>query len=277
MFGARLSCFFIFYRYAEVGFFNMIDGTDERASYASDDRLAFEVDGTKGRRVSEVFGQPTKEAAVVNGAPPPPSQYQQPQQSQQSQQPQQQQQYQQQAQQQQYQQPQYQQPQYQQPQYQQPQMPQAQPQPQPFNIVGDFGFQVNFFGEWQQGRAGPGGLDPVQVLQALPPDLAQAFQHRSNAQLKAALRRLALPDVQYYMKGCVDAGLWINPAPREQRLGPGGLDPLEMLERLPPSIVEAFQARDREQLNTALGALSQAELHQYIQACVNAGLWTVPR
>jgi flagellar motor protein MotB len=276
MFGARLSCFFLFYRYAEVGFFSMIDGTDERASYASDDRLAFEVDGTKGRRVSEVFGQPAKEAAVVNGAPPPPSHYQQPQQPQQQQQQrQQQQQYQQQAQQQQAQQQQAQQQQYQQPHYQQPQMPQA--QPQPFNIVGEFGFQVNFFGEWQQGRAGPGGLDPVQVLQALPPDLTQAFQHRSNAQLKAALRRLALPDVQYYMKGCVDAGLWINPAPREQRLGPGGLDPLEILERLPPSIVEAFQARDRAQLNTALGALSQAELDQYIEACVNAGLWTVPR
>merc|ERR1712227_194067 len=46
---------------------------------------------------------------------------------------------------------------------------------------------------------------------------------------------------------------------RENRLGPGGLDPVEVFESLPENVQEAFQSKDTEKLQAALQALPLEE------------------
>ena len=41
---------------------------------------------------------------------------------------------------------------------------------------------------------------------------------------------------------------------REERLGPGGLDPVEVFETLPESMQEAFEKKDTQMLQVALGS-----------------------
>jgi cell division cycle protein 37 len=61
--------------------------------------------------------------------------------------------------------------------------------------------------------------------------------------------------------------------PREERLGPGGLDPLEVIETLPVEMQEAFESRDVSKLKEALLKLDPAEAEQHMKRCIDSGLW----
>ena len=61
--------------------------------------------------------------------------------------------------------------------------------------------------------------------------------------------------------------------PREDRLGPGGLDPLEVIETLPQSMVDAFESRDVEQLKQALMQLDPEDAQRHMDRCIASGLW----
>lgn len=61
--------------------------------------------------------------------------------------------------------------------------------------------------------------------------------------------------------------------PREERLGPGGLDPVEVIKKLPQSMVKAFESRDVQQLRDALAALEPEDAERYMKDCVASGLW----
>jgi len=65
----------------------------------------------------------------------------------------------------------------------------------------------------------------------------------------------------------------LDQVPREERLGPGGLDPLEVIETLPKSMVDAFESRDIEELKKALMALPPEEAERHMKRCVDSGLW----
>ena len=60
---------------------------------------------------------------------------------------------------------------------------------------------------------------------------------------------------------------------REERLGPGGLDPVEVFESLPENVQEAFQSKDTEKLQAALQALPLEEAKKILKDCVDSGLW----
>lgn len=68
-------------------------------------------------------------------------------------------------------------------------------------------------------------------------------------------------------------GVDLNEIPREERLGPGGLDPLEVIETLPVEMQEAFASRDVEELKKALLNLSQKDAEYHMKRCVDSGLW----
>lgn len=70
-----------------------------------------------------------------------------------------------------------------------------------------------------------------------------------------------------------EAATDLHDVPREERLGPGGLDPLEVIETLPPAIVEAFESRDVEQLKAALLTMSPEDAEYHMKRCVDSGLW----
>mmetsp|Transcript_35330 Transcript_35330/g.59993 ORF Transcript_35330/g.59993 Transcript_35330/m.59993 type:complete len:453 (-) Transcript_35330:60-1418(-) len=70
-------------------------------------------------------------------------------------------------------------------------------------------------------------------------------------------------------EGTVD----MSEIPREERLGPGGLDPVEVFESLPESMQEAFESREKEKLEAALRAMPPEEMEYHMNRCIASGLW----
>lgn len=56
-------------------------------------------------------------------------------------------------------------------------------------------------------------------------------------------------------------------------LGPGGLDPLEVLKTLPPAMQQAFEDQDIAGLHAAVAALSKEDAKYHMQRCEDSGLW----
>ena len=68
-------------------------------------------------------------------------------------------------------------------------------------------------------------------------------------------------------------GVDLADVPREERLGPGGLDPVEVFESLPVSMQEAFESREVDRLKEALMQMSPEEAEMHMKRCVDSGLW----
>lgn len=62
-------------------------------------------------------------------------------------------------------------------------------------------------------------------------------------------------------------------ADREKRLGPGGLDPLEILEEIPAKMKEAFQTQNTPMLKESFAELSEEEAGVVYRKVVDSGLW----
>lgn len=60
---------------------------------------------------------------------------------------------------------------------------------------------------------------------------------------------------------------------REKRLGPGGLDPVEVYEELPEELQRCFDSKDIQQLQDCLAKMPIAEAEVYLQKCIDSGLW----
>lgn len=61
----------------------------------------------------------------------------------------------------------------------------------------------------EKGPAGPGGLDPFEVLNSLPIELQEAFESQDLSQLQAVLGGMEPKEAKHWMKQCVDSGLWV--------------------------------------------------------------------
>ena len=68
-------------------------------------------------------------------------------------------------------------------------------------------------------------------------------------------------------------GVDLADVPREERLGPGGLDPVEVFESLPVAMQEAFESREVDRLKEALMQLSPEEAETHMKRCIDSGLW----
>jgi len=60
---------------------------------------------------------------------------------------------------------------------------------------------------------------------------------------------------------------------KEERIGPGGLDPVEVFESLPLPMQEAFNSQDTEKLKAAIGAMPLEEAKYHMKRCEDSGLW----
>jgi cell division cycle protein 37 len=81
-------------------------------------------------------------------------------------------------------------------------------------------------------------------------------------------------DLERESKSGVNAeGVDLNEIPKEERLGPGGLDPLEVIETLPVELQEAFESRDVEQLKKVLSGMDPKDAEYHMKRCVDSGLW----
>ncbi|CAF4920423.1 unnamed protein product [Pieris macdunnoughi] len=63
--------------------------------------------------------------------------------------------------------------------------------------------------EERKARLGPGGLDPVEVFEELPDELKKCFDSQDIPMLQATIAKMPEQEAVYYMKRCVDAGLWV--------------------------------------------------------------------
>ena len=66
--------------------------------------------------------------------------------------------------------------------------------------------------EERKKRLGPGGLDPVEVMETLPQELKECFETKSVALLKEVIAKMPKEEATYHMKRCVDSGLWVPDA-----------------------------------------------------------------
>lgn len=62
-------------------------------------------------------------------------------------------------------------------------------------------------------------------------------------------------------------------AEREARLGPGGLDPLEVIEQIPSKMKKAFQEQNTPLLKESFAELSEEEMERVYKMVVDSGLW----
>ncbi|KAH7933514.1 hypothetical protein HPB49_013267 [Dermacentor silvarum] len=60
---------------------------------------------------------------------------------------------------------------------------------------------------------------------------------------------------------------------RQQRLGPGGLDPVEVFETLPESMQKCFESRDLDMLKEVIASMPEEEARYHMKRCVDSGLW----
>ena len=68
-------------------------------------------------------------------------------------------------------------------------------------------------------------------------------------------------------------GVDLADVPREERLGPGGLDPVEVFESLPVAMQEAFESREVDRLKEAMMEMSPEEAETHMKRCIDSGLW----
>lgn len=70
--------------------------------------------------------------------------------------------------------------------------------------------------EERQKRLGPGGLDPLEVLETLPQDLKECFETQDIAMLQDVISKMDEKDARYHLKRCVDSGLWVPDAKSQE-------------------------------------------------------------
>ncbi|XP_058450625.1 hsp90 co-chaperone Cdc37 [Malaya genurostris] len=60
---------------------------------------------------------------------------------------------------------------------------------------------------------------------------------------------------------------------RKARLGPGGLDPVEVFESLPTELQNCFETRDIGMLQEVMSKLPEAEARYHLKRCIDSGMW----
>ncbi|CAH8567181.1 unnamed protein product [Schistosoma mattheei] len=89
-------------------------------------------------------------------------------------------------------------------------------------------------------------------------DELSAFRERIRARAKVRLE---------------EAMMQIEEEEKQKRLGPGGLDPVEVFESLPTNLQECFEKKDVELLKTVLCNMDPQQAEYHMKRCVDSGLW----
>jgi len=60
---------------------------------------------------------------------------------------------------------------------------------------------------------------------------------------------------------------------KQKRLGPGGLDPVDVFESLPEELQKCFESQDIELLKETMSKLSDEDARYHLDRCIKSGLW----
>ncbi|GAA6221657.1 hsp90 co-chaperone Cdc37-like isoform X3 [Lates japonicus] len=92
-----------------------------------------------------------------------------------------------------------------------------------------------------------------------------AFNHELEL-LKERVRSCAQIRMESAMKE-------VEEEERQKRLGPGGLDPVEVYESLPKEIQRSFDEKNIQMLQEAINKLDLEEGRYHLRRCIDSGLW----
>ncbi|CAL1588089.1 unnamed protein product [Knipowitschia caucasica] len=70
--------------------------------------------------------------------------------------------------------------------------------------------------EEKQKRLGPGGLDPVEVYESLPPEMQNCFDEKNIQLLQDVISKMDPTEAKIHMKRCIDSGLWVPNAKTDE-------------------------------------------------------------
>ncbi|XP_015511067.2 hsp90 co-chaperone Cdc37 [Neodiprion pinetum] len=60
---------------------------------------------------------------------------------------------------------------------------------------------------------------------------------------------------------------------RKSRLGPGGLDPVQVFQELPEALQKCFEAQDIPLLQQTIASMPEEEARYHMKRCIDSGLW----
>lgn len=60
---------------------------------------------------------------------------------------------------------------------------------------------------------------------------------------------------------------------KQKRLGPGGVDPVEIYESLPKKLQECFDSKNVQMLQDVLTTMPEEEARYHLKRCIDSGLW----
>ncbi|KAG7486550.1 hypothetical protein JOB18_033506 [Solea senegalensis] len=92
-----------------------------------------------------------------------------------------------------------------------------------------------------------------------------AFDHELEL-LKERIRRCARIRMESTMKE-------LEEEERQKRLGPGGLDPVEVYKSLPKEIQRSFDEKNIQMLQESMNKLDPEEGKYHLKRCIDSGLW----
>ncbi|CAK8996338.1 unnamed protein product [Durusdinium trenchii] len=85
--------------------------------------------------------------------------------------------------------------------------------------------------------------------------------NKPEAEMEEEMQPVSLVEAMYSMS-------------KEERMGPGGLDPVEVFESLPAELQECFKSGDVEMLKQVAQQMEPKEFEHHFQRCIDAGLWS---
>jgi cell division cycle protein 37 len=109
-------------------------------------------------------------------------------------------------------------------------------------------------------------VDPFFTkMQMVNKEYKEGFYEELNS-FKDRIRKRAQEKIDAAMKE-------VEEEERQARLGPGGLDPVEVFESLPEELQQCFESQNIELLQETLLKMSREDAEYHMNRCVKSGLW----
>jgi len=102
-------------------------------------------------------------------------------------------------------------------------------------------------------------------MQVTDKDYKNGFNEELDA-FKERIRRRAKEKIEAAIKEAEEEE-------KQKRLGPGGLDPMEVFETLPQELQACFESQNIDLLQETLLKMSRTDAELYMERCVKSGLW----
>lgn len=102
-------------------------------------------------------------------------------------------------------------------------------------------------------------------IQVAEPEYKASFTEELD-QFKERIRKRAAEKIEEAIKEAEEEE-------RRNRLGPGGLDPVEVFETLPDDLKHCFETQDIGLLQETLANMSEEDAKYHMKRCVDSGLW----